>query len=515
MNTETKDGYSISYEPMYDERMTKKVKDLMLKMHKIANLGAKDGKKRIEKAIAEYPDIPQFKNYLSVWYAKRGEMDKSFAYNRQIIALHPDYLFAKINMAQEYLQKEELEKVTEILGEAIEIKQIYPERNEFHISEITAVLGIAIQYYLKKNDFKQALLRLNGLKEIAPDSDSIDHFEMQIIGAMFDKPPLFNRRETVRTSIEQPTTHKTEAPEFHHQQIQWLYEQSYLTHEQIEELLALPRQSLIADLEKVLKDSIERYSYFEEAITSDKNGNFVMHSLLLFRELVAEDSLPVVLEVLSQSEEYLELFLGFILTEYLWEVLYVLGENRFEELLNFVKQPKIYTFAKTPATQAMAQFAVFNPDRRPEVVNGFKDVFDFYINAETDAGIDDAFIGSAICDVLDFCGVELENEIKTLFAKEYVDETICGDWDEISNELRYNTIFNHRNYHYTSLQEIYAIFQNNQADNEEDECDDGEDVGYVKPLSNVSNTPYIKPKVPGRNDPCFCGSGKKYKKCCL
>ena len=24
----------------------------------------------------------------------------------------------------------------------------------------------------------------------------------------------------------------------------------------------------------------------------------------------------------------------------------------------------------------------------------------------------------------------------------------------------------------------------------------------------------IKNKVPGRNDPCICGSGKKYKKCC-
>lgn len=27
--------------------------------------------------------------------------------------------------------------------------------------------------------------------------------------------------------------------------------------------------------------------------------------------------------------------------------------------------------------------------------------------------------------------------------------------------------------------------------------------------------PYIASKVPGRNEPCVCGSGKKYKKCCL
>ncbi|MFP4016796.1 MAG: SEC-C metal-binding domain-containing protein, partial [Halanaerobiales bacterium] len=26
--------------------------------------------------------------------------------------------------------------------------------------------------------------------------------------------------------------------------------------------------------------------------------------------------------------------------------------------------------------------------------------------------------------------------------------------------------------------------------------------------------PVVKPEEPGRNDPCPCGSGKKYKKCC-
>ena len=28
-------------------------------------------------------------------------------------------------------------------------------------------------------------------------------------------------------------------------------------------------------------------------------------------------------------------------------------------------------------------------------------------------------------------------------------------------------------------------------------------------------TTITKEKTIGRNDPCFCGSGKKYKKCCL
>jgi uncharacterized protein YecA (UPF0149 family) len=36
---------------------------------------------------------------------------------------------------------------------------------------------------------------------------------------------------------------------------------------------------------------------------------------------------------------------------------------------------------------------------------------------------------------------------------------------------------------------------------------------YKQPTA--ANQPVIKKKKIGRNDPCPCGSGKKYKKCCL
>ncbi len=35
------------------------------------------------------------------------------------------------------------------------------------------------------------------------------------------------------------------------------------------------------------------------------------------------------------------------------------------------------------------------------------------------------------------------------------------------------------------------------------------------PILPPPKTPIVKEQEPGRNDPCKCGSGKKYKKCCL
>ena len=43
-----------------------------------------------------------------------------------------------------------------------------------------------------------------------------------------------------------------------------------------------------------------------------------------------------------------------------------------------------------------------------------------------------------------------------------------------------------------------------------------ETIDYVqedKQKAKSAHTPYIAPKVPGRNDPCPCNSGKKYKNC--
>lgn len=46
------------------------------------------------------------------------------------------------------------------------------------------------------------------------------------------------------------------------------------------------------------------------------------------------------------------------------------------------------------------------------------------------------------------------------------------------------------------------------------EPDEPEDISDVERLLNPSTPIRIEAKV-NRNDPCPCGSGKKYKKCCM
>lgn len=46
------------------------------------------------------------------------------------------------------------------------------------------------------------------------------------------------------------------------------------------------------------------------------------------------------------------------------------------------------------------------------------------------------------------------------------------------------------------------------------EPDEPEDISDIERLLNP-RMPIISEQKHGRNDPCPCGSGKKYKKCCL
>ncbi len=64
------------------------------------------------------------------------------------------------------------------------------------------------------------------------------------------------------------------------------------------------------------------------------------------------------------------------------------------------------------------------------------------------------------------------------------------------------------------MQEVAAIFEKNDWKYTiELEPDKPEDISDLEILSNPPKTVIAEKKV-GRNEPCPCGSGKKYKKCC-
>src|SRR5690606_17549214 len=51
-----------------------------------------------------FPGLTQIKCYLSIWYKKRGMYERSEAISREVVAQHPEFLFAYLQLASFYFE---------------------------------------------------------------------------------------------------------------------------------------------------------------------------------------------------------------------------------------------------------------------------------------------------------------------------------------------------------------------------------------------------------------------------
>ena len=93
----------------------------------------------------------------------------------------------------------------------------------------------------------------------------------------------------------------------------------------------------------------------------------------------------------------------------------------------------------------------------------------------------------------------IQTSLEKPFDLEAIDENSNIDMDIIYEKLFFNMINAEADYLY-GLEEWDAIYSDDEKK-------------AIADAWRRSRT-VVKEKLPGRNDPCPCGSGKKYKKCC-
>ncbi len=474
----------------------------------------KKNKKIIEKlnsAIAKYPKVPQFKNYLCVAFQAKGEFAKAIEINDWIIKEHPDYLFAKLNKANDYINLEQAHKVPEVFGNIFDIKELYPHRDIFHLDEVTGFYRIIVKYFAKIEDLENAEKYLAILNEIDPEDPDTEDAESYLFYLRMQKAQeRMEERNKLRIKPVNvkilAVTNKTETPLFNHSEINELYNYGLnIQHEILNEIIALPRTTLIEDLEKLLTDAVERYDYFVKEGWSDENSNFVIHSIFLIAELNSVESLPKILSFIEFEYEFLEHWLGDFRTEFLWQCIYKLGLNQIDVLKEFLLKPGIDTFSKSAVTDALNQMVLHHTEKREEILLMFTEVFTGFLNAKEESNLlDTDFLGFAISDLIDCNLYELLPIIKLLFEKGYVSLDVSGDYYDVEEEFKN---LKKRNY----LKKIKSIFEIYDGVNKSWHIDKDDDYTDYKPIVQQQA---VSEKI-GRNEPCPCGSGKKYKKCCM
>jgi tetratricopeptide (TPR) repeat protein len=449
-----------------------------------------------------------------VAYSNSGDDNKAVEVNHWLIREHPDYLFGKLNLAAEYYLKEEYDKIPEVLGKLVEIKDLYPERKCFHLAEVTGFYKLAIMYFSAIGNIEAAESRYEILEKLAPDHPDTKAVLPFLMKARFEigaKRMTEEEKTKIKVNVQ---NHNAEVqtdtpPEFIHKEINWLYESGLrIGEEKLKQILSLPYESLVSDLRNVLRDSICRYEYFKKIYDADRFDeeklSFALHAFYLLGELHAQESLPAILETFSQGEDFLEFWYGDNLTGNLWEPLYYISSQQLGALKDFVFSPNICTYARGEVSCCVAQIGLHQPDKREGVIKWFRNVFSQLSNASlNDEIIDSDFIGLAICDTLELRSPELLPEIKRLYELEYVTKSICGNFNEVEQDM----FKPEETYFKRDLLNIFDRYKQITTTW----------YGYNnKDESSGSGKEPVRAEVKiGRNDPCPCGSGKKYKKCCL
>jgi hypothetical protein len=156
----------------------------------------------------------------------------------------------------------------------------------------------------------------------------------------------------------------------------------------------------------------------------------------------------------------------------------MIGRDAIGPLTDFMIDSSNDEFARAMAVSALEEIAERDPSARDEVVTI---VTDYLEDPDVNAT---GFNGSAVSTLITLQAQESIDTLRRLYASGNVDIFACGDIEEVEIELGLRT---QRSTPPPKLSNYLGL--------------DTQDVG--------------KRKKVGRNDPCPCGSGKKYKKCCL
>ncbi len=467
---------------------------------------------KLQKLIKKYPENPQLKNYLTVVYKELGDYNKAMSYNDELLKQHPKYFFALVNKAYHYEFQKEYEKMKELLGTSFDLKKLYPEREVFHISEFMIMQMMAVSYYAGTGDMEQANLRLEFMKDVEKDSAFVQKAEEIMIAARRDDTlKRFTEEQKLKITPEHkfsPNLDLGAKSDFNYTETNKLYTIDFAEDlENIREYLSLDRDRLIEDLDMVLKYDYTEFMYRPEE--DDTEAGF--HAYNLLGELEAEEALPTVLEMMCMDDEYLDRTFGDYLTQDGWMSLIKMSKNRPGDLENYLKLPGGNTYFRSVAIDTLTQMFIHYPDKQNEVKNIYKRLLQFFIKSEIEDNVIDSVLnGFFISDLIDLRLKEFLPQIKELYDSKKVSRSICGDFKDAERDINNIQPYPYAKREIKSIYELYEFYY--RPDDDDFTFDSSKTIESLNKLRHL--TPRTTAKI-GRNDPCPCGSGKKFKKCCL
>ncbi len=222
-----------------------------------------------------------------------------------------------------------------------------------------------------------------------------------------------------------------------------------------------------------------------------------VHAWRALAQLKAEAAIEPLLGLLQRIDEHDDDWVNSEVPRVLGE----LGPAALEPVTAYLADPAHDEWARVAAATALAQIGVRHGESRCECVARLS------AQLEKFAAQSEMLNAFLVSSLLDLKAVESLPVMARAFAAGRVDESVAGDYEDVEIELGQKA----RREHAPRPDEFFGGGGELPAYVRSDQIVDR--IPKIE-RSVESTTPYRNPGKTGRNDPCPCGSGKKFKKCC-
>jgi hypothetical protein len=229
---------------------------------------------------------------------------------------------------------------------------------------------------------------------------------------------------------------------------------------------------------------------------------YAMYLLAQFREQAAY---PLLVKFFSTPGDLCLDTTGDLVTEDLARILASVAHNEVEPIQRMIEDRAVNEYVRSACLRALTILVLEEKRPREQIVEYFHGLF------HGELARDSEFICAALVSASrDLYPQELLPEIEQAYAAGLVD-TFHIRLESVRDSLalgKDETLRRSRELQRGLIEDTVAEMSWWAA------FDDGTDTP-AKGLPTIAPQPAAKAKKIGRNDPCPCGSGKKYKKCCL
>lgn len=258
---------------------------------------------------------------------------------------------------------------------------------------------------------------------------------------------------------------------------------------------------------------------------------YALYLLAQFRE---KRAYPLICELLHQPGEILDLLLDEVIVEGLPRILASVCDGDIDLIKQLIENEQIEEYVRGSALRSLVVLVAQDMKPREEIIVYFESLLREILEREH------SHVWNALADCsCDLYPKEIIDLIDQAYREDLVDpfyislqnikEQLEKNRELVFEELKANPDFQFINNTIEELQD-WACFNQDDEYEEEYEFDDDDVItgsnrmnSIIKERDNLENDAQlnlfrqepirVEPKV-GRNQPCPCGSGKKYKKCC-